>query len=347
MASGGLGDIYVMTGKTPDRVVAQYFKLVGKPVLVPQWTLGWNQCKWGYKTLQEVKDVVDNYAAYHLPLDVQWTDIDYLNKYRNFEYDHDAYAGLGDFVHDLHAKNMKYVPIIDAGLAYRLNGDYEAFNDGLKKDVFLKINNEVFVGEVWPSDSVYPDYTHPNTAAWWQLHLSNFYNQVPFDGLWEDMNEASNFCNGICHEKQRPAHPIKQNLKYIPTGRDLEFKSISLDVQHKDGSYQLDTHSLFGISEIQATDQWFKQHNKRTFIIERSSFAGMGKWSSRWLGDNFAEERFMGYSVSGVMFMNMFGITLAGADICGFIFDTTDALCTKWHVVGAFYPFSRNHNNWG
>jgi alpha-glucosidase (family GH31 glycosyl hydrolase) len=55
----------------------------------------------------------------------------------------------------------------------------------------------------------------------------------------------------------------------------------------------------------------------------------------------------MSYSVSGVMLMNMFGFTLAGADICGFIFDTTPELCTKWHVVGSFYPFSRNHNNWG
>lgn len=82
-------------------------------------------------------------------------------------------------------------------------------------------------------------------------------------------------------------------------------------------------------------------------IIERSAFAGMGKFGSRWLGDNFADYSYMGYSVTGVMMHNVIGIPLAGADICGFGGNTTAELCARWHVVGAFYPFSRNHNSVG
>lgn len=73
----------------------------------------------------------------------------------------------------------------------------------------------------------------------------------------------------------------------------------------------------------------------------------MGKFASRWLGDNFASIDYLHYSVKGTMMMGMLGIPLAGADICGFIGDTTPELCARWTVVGAFYPFARNHNNWG
>lgn len=93
----------------------------------------------------------------------------------------------------------------------------------------MTINGETFIGQVWPNDAAFPDFFAPAGISWWQDNLSKMHDKIQFDGLWLDMNEASNFCVGACYQRQVPAKPVKTMLKYIPTGRDLEVQSMPLD----------------------------------------------------------------------------------------------------------------------
>jgi alpha-glucosidase len=42
-------------------------------------------------------------------------------------------------------------------------------------------------------------------------------------------------------------------------------------------------------------------------------------------------------------FAAIFQMPTIGADVCGFNFETWETLCTRWAVLGAWYPFYRNH----
>lgn len=103
-AAGGLGDMMFIFEDEPTKLITNLHQtILGEPVRVPQWTLGWNQCKWGYKDIDEVKDSVNKYSENNLPLETQWVDIDYLDDYKDFTFDSNgAFKGLKEFADELH-----------------------------------------------------------------------------------------------------------------------------------------------------------------------------------------------------------------------------------------------------
>jgi len=362
---GGVIDTYFFYPDTAINIMKRYHDLIGRPYLPPFWALGFHQCRWGWRTLSKVKEVVAKFDEADIPLDTMWADIDYMQDYVDFTIDPIRFKGLPEFVNDLHKKKMRWVPIIDAGLNYSKSNKY--IIEGEKNECLIKSalhKGETFIGRVWPGYTAYIDFYAPYASTLWQMGLGDLDLQVHFDGIWLDMNEASNFCDGECFkedvksieiasDKETDPHDPTEfdNLPYVPGGQPLIKKAIDMAAYHHATTpdeerlnKEFNLHSLWGIKECISTNDYLAKTNRRPFIVTRSSYAGSGQYVSVWGGDNYSTWEYMRYSIVTVVTYQMFGMPLSGSDICGFIGHTTEELCARWMQMGSFYPFSRNHN---
>lgn len=245
---GGVGDLYLIFGQTPDIVISKYQSIIGRPALMPQWSLGWHQSKYGYNNTQDLRDSMQKYLAYELPIDSQWTDIDIMESFKLFTVDQARFGDILEFVNQIHYQGVKFVPIIDSGIASRPNEDYAPYKQGLEQDVFIKNpidQTQPLLGNSWPVETVYPDFFAKMTDTYWANMLAEFRKLTNFDGVWLEMNEIESFCNGPCSQDQTLSNPVMDQLYYIPGGRSLEEKTLSLDGVHANGFSELHVHNLF------------------------------------------------------------------------------------------------------
>ncbi|XP_055950335.1 lysosomal alpha-glucosidase-like [Argiope bruennichi] len=348
---GGILDFFIMLGPSPANVVQQYTSIVGRTFMPPYWSLGFQLCRYGYGSLNTTKQTLQRNLDAGIPVDVQWNDIDYMDKWKDFTYDQKNFAGLPEFVEELHSKGMHYVLMTDPGLSCSEKpGTYPPYDEGLKEDIFVKNpDGTMFRGKVWTNgETVYPDFSHPKTPAYWMKLFSDFHNKIDFDGIWIDMNEPSNFYDG---GKQGCMKSSFEDPPYLPNWENgnlpLRKKTICMTAKHY-STIHYNEHNLVGYREANATNQALKAiRQKRPFIISRASFAGLGKHSGHWSGDISSTWEDLRYSITSLLNFNLYGVSMIGSDICGFNGDTTVPLCARWQSLGAFYPFSRNHNNLG
>uniref|UniRef100_A0A7E4V345 Gal_mutarotas_2 domain-containing protein n=1 Tax=Panagrellus redivivus TaxID=6233 RepID=A0A7E4V345_PANRE len=240
---GGQIELYYFPGPTPEDVVKQYHQLIGKPFLPAYWALGFQISRWGYNGVSDVKDVIDRTKAAGIPQDVQFADIDYMDKYKDFTYDHDKWADWPNFTDYLHSQGQRVILIFDPAI----EADYDVFQRGIDANVSwiswpradlvpqdvqsqypMAKDTKIMLGIVWPDKHVgFPDFLDPTgvTTQWWADEFKRYHDLQAFDGIWIDMNEPSNFATNQDHDKKRGVKgaPGDTTLKCPLTGPDSTF----------------------------------------------------------------------------------------------------------------------------
>jgi len=317
---GGEMNYYFIHGASLTEISESYAKLTGTAEMPPLWALGYHQCKWSYYPEEKVKDICNDFRSKKIPCDSIYLDIDYMDGFRCFTWNKIYFPDPKRMVKELADQGFKTIVIIDPGI--KIDENYSVYKEALEKGYFCKrMDGPLMKGKVWPGECNFPDFTHPDVREWW----SNLFEELMatgIKGVWNDMNEPAVF----------------------------EIETMPNDVRHDhdgDSCSHRKVHNVYGMQMARATYDGVKKfsNSKRPFVITRSGYSGVQRYSSVWTGDNVASWEHIGIANRQCQRLSISGISFCGSDIGGFIQSPSGELYARWIQLGIFHMFCRTHSS--
>ncbi|MBE0648114.1 MAG: glycoside hydrolase family 31 protein [Bacteroidales bacterium] len=317
-AENGELDYYFFGKGTVAGIIEDYTWLTGRMTMPPYWSLGYQQCRWGYYPESEVMSLARKFREKQIPCDVIYFDIDYMDQYKIFTWNSERFPNPKKMITTLNDMGFHAVVIVDPGI--KIESGYTAYDQGIANDYFLKYpGGRLYTGSVWPGRCHFPDFTKPATRTWWGEGFISLAG-VGVEGFWNDMNEPSAWGQSI------------------PDMVEFNFDGHSTTMA--------EGHNIYGLEMSRATFEGTKKllQGKRPFVLTRAGFSGIQRYSAVWSGDNSSTEDDLLQGVRLTTSMGLSGVSFTGPDIGGFIGTPSKSLFLRWLSVGVFTPFLRNHS---
>ncbi|MCR8558097.1 DUF4968 domain-containing protein [Mucilaginibacter sp. BJC16-A38] len=315
-ARGGEMNYYFIYHKRLADIIKSYTWLTGRMPMPPLWSLGYQQNRYSYYPEAEVMRIAKTLREKRIPADGITLDIHYMDKYQLFTWNKSRFPDPAKMSDSLNKMGFKLTVIVDPGI--KVEKGAPAYESGLKDDVYIKYpDGQNYTGQVWPGWCNFTDFTSSKGRAWWRKQVS-FFAKSGVSGIWNDMNEISTW-----------GQKMPDNVLFDYDGAQTS---------------HLQAHNVYGLEMIRSSYEGALEHFKeRPFVLSRSGYGGLQRYSAIWTGDNRAEEDHM---LQGVRIMNslgLSGVSFTGMDIGGFTGNPTVPLYTRWIELGAFVPYYRNH----
>ena len=349
-------DIYIITEKNEREIVKELRRLTGKSYVAPKWGFGYCQSRWGYKSEEDIRAVAENHQKNDIPLDSICMDIDYMEDYKDFTVDKNAFPDLKSLASDMAAEGIHLVPIIDAGV--KIESGYEVYEEGVKNNYLCKDKNgKDFTAAVWPGKVHFPDFLQKEAREWFGSKYKPLI-EAGIDGFWNDMNEPAIFYT------EKRLNSVMNRIgelseKNMGINEYFEFTGLVNSISHNSGDYEeffhnaegvavshKDVHNLYGFNMTRAASEAFEKisPDKKMLIYSRSSYIGMHRYGGMWQGDNRSWWSHLLMNIQMTASLNMAGFLYTGADTGGFGSDTTEDLMVRWLQFSVFTPLMRNHS---
>ena len=338
-------DWYFIAGDDIDEVISGYRTLTGKAPVMPKWAMGYWQSRERYKTSTEMIEALQGFRQRNIPIDnivMDWSHWE-EDGWGSHEFDPTRFPdpkAMVDSIHDLGGRMMISVwPKF-----YVETEHYKEFND--KGWMYNKANEDGvrdWIGQGYLY-GFYDAYAPGARELFWQQMYEHYY-PLGIDAWWMDASEPNiRDCTDMDYRKALCG----------PTalGSSTEFFN-AYSIVNADAIY----NGQRGVDP-----------DKRVFLLTRSGFAGLQRYSTAtWSGDIATRWEDMKAQISAGLNFAVSGIPYWTMDIGGFCVENRYVagqnvwnytgkenadmkewreLNTRWFQFGAFCPLFRAHGQY-
>lgn len=308
-------DYLIFAGDTPAEIEEKYSAATGRTPMIPEYGLGYWQCKLRYRNQDEILAVAREHKKRGLPMDAIVIDFFHWTRQGDFKFEPLDWPDPDAMVKELKELGIETVVSVWPTIDERSENFGEMADKGYLVNADRGNQNHM----TWMGNTVFYDATHPDAQKFvWEKCKENYYKKG-IRCFWLDEAEPEygpyDFDNYRYY-----AGPALQCTNTYPVG-------------YAKGFYD-------GLKEAGEKD---------VLSLVRCAWAGSQKYGVlTWSGDIHSSFRAMKEQLQAGLSMGMSGIPWWTSDIGGFLGGNIkdpafQELLVRWFAWGAFCPVFRMH----
>lgn len=308
-------DYWITAGDTPAQIEKQYAAVTGTVPMMPEYGLGFWQCKLRYYNQEEVLRVAQEYKERQIPIDVIVIDYYHWPRCGDWRFDEEYFPDPKGMVDKLHESGIETMVSIWPQVDWRS----ENFEEMKQQGLLVKQNAGVDVQMCFHGNNVFMDVTNPRTRAYvWEKCKKN-YADLGIRTFWLDEAEPE-FLNYDYEMYRYYAGPVAAVGNIYPR----EYSRLFYEGQRK--------------------------NNQEDIVnLVRCAWVGSQKYGALvWSGDIWSSYEDFRKQICAGLQMGLCGIPWWTTDIGGFHggnvwSEDFQELLIRWFQFGTFLPVMRLH----
>ncbi|WP_018930575.1 glycoside hydrolase family 31 protein [Gracilibacillus lacisalsi] len=167
-------DFWLTAGDSPAEIEEAYARATGTVPMMPDYGMGFWQCKLRYQTQEELLEVAREYKKRDLPIDVIVIDYFHWPTQGDWKFDTDYWPDPEAMVKELQEMGIELMvsvwPTVDK--------KSENYQEMLQKGYLTRTEKGIRITHDFLGNTVYFDTTHPNAREFvWEKAKQNYYDK--------------------------------------------------------------------------------------------------------------------------------------------------------------------------